>query len=112
MSPPASEAVAAIEQPPPSVPVVFHLSSEPAGATVYEHGRILGVTPMDVERPAAEVPVTLKLKVRLEGHEPQTIEETSSGEERAIRVQLQRSKVRPVQPKPTPSQPGYKEDPY
>lgn len=89
----------------PSTPtkVTFHIESVPAGASVTLQGKVLGVTPLDVERPAGPGGRTL-LEVTLskDGYLPMTATAGGSGG----RVELlQKLQPAPVEPPPTAKEP-------
>ena len=86
----------AVAAPAAPLKVLFHIESVPPGASVTLEGRVLGVTPLDIERPAGPGGRTL-LEVTLskEGYLPMTATAGGSGG----RVEL----FQTLQPAPAPA---------
>lgn len=86
--------------------VLFHIESVPAGATVTLEGKVLGLTPLDLERPAGQGGRTmLEVTLSKDGFVPMTATAGGSGG----RVDLLQ-KLQPVAKEPPPA-PKPKEPP-
>ncbi|MEW6431521.1 MAG: serine/threonine-protein kinase, partial [Myxococcota bacterium] len=85
--------------------VLFHIESVPAGATVTLEGKVLGVTPLDLERPAGKDGRTmLEVTLSKDGFLPMTATAGGSGG----RVDLLQ-KLQPVPEEPAPRAPTPKD---
>jgi serine/threonine-protein kinase len=75
----------------------FLLRSSPPGATITSGGRVLGVTPLEVDRAAV---AAAPLRLTLRGHEPVSVERLPAGEQ--LDVTLKKQATSPVRtPAPT-----------
>jgi hypothetical protein len=86
--------------------VLFHIESVPAGATVTLEGKVLGVTPLDVERPAGQDGRTmLEVTLSKDGFLPMTATAGGSGGRVDLLQKLQAA------PQESPPAPAPKEPP-
>jgi serine/threonine-protein kinase len=89
------------EPPPPAAPEArrVRLRSEPAGAEVFEDGRLLGTTPLELEAPSGAL--TRRLRLKKPGFAEQALDvEARSGPEVAVRLTAARAKSVPRNPAP------------
>ncbi len=97
---------------PKPVEVTFHIDSEPQGAAVLEGAESLGVTPLEVIRPAgANGRTSLELTLKLDGYVPITVTAGGSGPVIEVLQKLQAEKAPvvvepPPAPAPTPHPPA------
>ncbi|WNG37685.1 protein kinase [Archangium violaceum] len=87
------------ESAPPPAPTRPRLAitSQPEGATVTLGGRVLGVTPLELERPDGEAG---PLRLTLEGHAPEVFERLPKGERLEVTLkQPPPPRVRPDKPR-------------
>lgn len=90
-----------IVEPQTPATVLFHIESVPAGATVTLDGRVLGMTPLDVERPAGRDGRTmLEVTLSKDGFLPMTATAGGSGGRVDL---LQKLQAAPGEAAPTPA---------
>jgi hypothetical protein len=110
---PTPTPVEPVKPPPPQPPpapsaVTFHIDSEPQGASVTEGDKVLGVTPLDFDRPAgADGRTRAEVTLTLEGYVPITVTAGGSGPRIEVLQKLQVEKapviVQPPAPAPAPA---------
>jgi hypothetical protein len=87
--------------PPAPTQVTFHIESVPPGATVTLEGKVLGLTPLDVERPAgADGRAVLEVTLTKDGYLP--VSATAGGSGGRVEL-LQKLQPAPVEPPPKPA---------
>lgn len=94
---PATDEELVVVNPPAPKPtkIVFHVETEPAGATVSIEGKALGLTPLDVERPLSGDATTAKLTLTKDGFLPLEVTAGGSGPRIEIRQVLQKAPEAP-----------------
>ncbi|WNG16358.1 protein kinase [Cystobacter fuscus] len=83
---------------PPPAPARPRLSiaSRPEGATVTLGGRVLGVTPLELERPDGDAG---PLRLTLKGHVPEVLEHLPEGERLDVTLKKPQSRAQPDKPR-------------